>query len=162
MSKQHGKSSPESEVIGLADNDGGKSNSASTALVVVVVVLATLCLALAAGRALAYLDKRGSDKPNHRNPLFAVSQGDAAASEKDDDIPDGALRAVEDADTIAKTAPKHKAEFEKAVLTDDEKDALELKRRDAMAAKRLELIKQIENAKTPEERARIKKLLETQ
>ncbi len=161
MSKQHGKSSPESEVIGLADNDGGKSNSASTALVVVVVVLATLCLALAAGRALAYLDKRGSDKPNHRNPLFAAPQGDAA-SEKDDDIPDGALRAVEDADTIAKTAPKHEAEFEKAVLTEDEKNALELKRRNAMAAKRLELIKQIGNARTPEERARIKKLLETQ
>ena len=161
MSKKHGKSSPEPDAIGLADSDSGKANSASTALVVVVVVLATLCLALAAGRALAYLDKCGSDKPNHRNPLFAAPQGDAA-SEKDDDIPDGALRAVEDADIIAKTAPKHEAEFEKAVLTEDEKNALELKRRNAMAAKRLELIKQIGNARTPEERARIRKLIETQ
>jgi len=140
-----------------ADADGKTtphSNASGGALAwMLVAALLALCLAL--------LSKILTDAANHENtgksaapgnPLFQKQEN---AESADNDRPAGALMATTDAEKIEKERPLHQSEFEKALKNAPPDTAEEMKKREAMAAERLELLKRMENAKSNDERAEI-------
>lgn len=129
-------------------------NAGTLVLSLLVAALLAFCLALFAKQMFSFasLKRNGAEGRSAENPLFAES---ADAARVDRGVPDGALRAETDSDEIIEGLPEQRAEFKKALEKSASKEALELEKRDAMAAKRLNLLKKLEAAKNASERAEI-------